>query len=70
MDETEALRALTEADRWIDRVAAQRAHLPEMAELATLETVLRSESKALGEAKGRQIPVRAAYEEADRKSVV
>ena len=69
MDETEALRALTEADRWIDRVAAQRAHLPETAELATLETVLRSESKALGEAKARQTPVRTAYEQAQREAL-
>ncbi len=69
MNETDALRALMEADRWIDRVAAQRDHLPEMAELATLESALRGESKALGEAKARQIPVRAAYEEAQRDAV-
>ena len=37
MSETDNLRALMEADRWIDRVTAQRNHLPEMAELVTVE---------------------------------
>ena len=36
MNETDNLRALMEADRWIDRVTAQRNHLPEMAELVTV----------------------------------
>jgi predicted nucleic acid-binding Zn-ribbon protein len=31
-----------EADRWIDRVRAQKTHLPELAELATLEAELRA----------------------------
>lgn len=69
MNETEALRALMEVDRWIDRVAAQREHLPEMAELATLETALRSESKALQEARARQTPVRTAYQGAQREAL-
>ena len=43
MSETEALRALMQADRWIDRVASQRNHLPEKTELATLEAELRAQ---------------------------
>ena len=31
-----------EADRWIERVRAQKTHLPELAELATLEAELRA----------------------------
>jgi predicted nucleic acid-binding Zn-ribbon protein len=60
--ETEALRQLMEADRWIDRVSAQRAHLPELAELATLEAELRRWSRELAQAKEVLAPVRASYE--------
>ncbi len=60
----DALRALTDADRWIERVSAQRDHLPEMAELATLETELRSLLSALQEAQRVAEPVRLAYEAA------
>jgi predicted nucleic acid-binding Zn-ribbon protein len=56
-----------EADRWIDRVNAQRTHLPEMAELAELEGVLRTLSKELNEVHATLSPVRAAYEEAQRE---
>ena len=56
-----------EADRWIDRVTSQRTHLPEMAELAALETELRAQSKALQEAQAALAPVRAAYEDAQRE---
>ena len=62
MSETDDLRALMEADRWIDRVNAQKTHLPEMAELAALEVELRGLSKALNEAQATLVPVRAAYE--------
>jgi hypothetical protein len=62
VDETEQLRALMEADRWIDRVSSQREHLAEMAELATLEVELRRFAKDLQEAKAAQTPVRDAYE--------
>lgn len=64
MSESEALRALMEADRWVDRVGSQRSHLPEMAELSTLEEELRALSKALQEARGAQAPVQQAYEDA------
>ena len=59
-----ALRALMEADRWIDRVRSQRSHLPEMIELATVEDELRGLLKALQEAQATQAPVRTAYEDA------
>ena len=64
MSETEALRELMQADRWIDRVLAQRSHLPEMAELVTVEDELRGLVKALQEAQAAQAPVRTAYEDA------
>ncbi len=57
-----------EADRWIDRVTAQRNHLPEMAELATVEEELRGLLKALNEAQAALTPVRSAYEDAQRES--
>ena len=68
MNETDDLRALMEADRWIDRVNAQRNHLPEMAELATVEEELRGLLKALNEAQAALTPVRTAYEDAQRES--
>lgn len=64
MSETEALRALMQADRWIDRVTSQRTHLPEKVELASLEEELRALVKALHEAQGELEPVRRAYEDA------
>ncbi len=57
-----------EADRWIDRVGSQRSHLPEMAELSTIEVELRSLLKALQEAQAAQAPVRTAYEDAQSEA--
>ncbi len=68
MDETAALRALMEADRWIDRVGAQRNHLVETAELDALEVELRAHSRDLNGAKSLQAPVRTRYEEAQRET--
>jgi predicted nucleic acid-binding Zn-ribbon protein len=68
VDETEELRALMQADRWIERVASQREHLPEMTELAALEGNLRSLSKALEEAKNALSPVRSSYEAVERET--
>ena len=62
MSETDDLRALMEADRWIDRVVAQRTHLPESVELTALEIELRGLVKQLNEAQATLTPVRAAYE--------
>jgi predicted nucleic acid-binding Zn-ribbon protein len=68
VNETDNLRALMEADRWIDRVTAQRNHLPEMAELLTVEEELRGLLKALNEARAVLAPVRTAYDDAQRES--
>ena len=61
MEQIDALRALNEADRWIERVIAQREHLPELQELATLEVELRSLLAALQEAQAAAQPVRDRY---------
>jgi len=67
VSETDDLRALMEADRWIDRVNAQKTHLPEMTELAALEVELRVQLKALNDAQAALAPVRSAYEETQRE---
>lgn len=67
MSETDDLRALMEADRWIDRVTGQKTHLPEMVELTALEGELRGLLKSLNEAQATLAPVRTAYEEAQRE---
>lgn len=64
MSDVDAVRALMEADRWIDRVTGQREHLPELAELATVESELRGLLGALTEAQAALAPVRTAYEDA------
>jgi len=56
-----------EADRWIDRVNAQKTHLPEIAELAALEVELRAQLKSLNDAQAALKPVRSAYEESQRE---
>lgn len=68
MSDVEALRALMEADRWIDRVRAQRERLPELAELAGVEDELRALVAALSAARATLAPVRTAYEDAQRES--
>jgi predicted nucleic acid-binding Zn-ribbon protein len=68
VSETDDLRALMEADRWIDRVRSQRSHLPEMVELATVEEELRALLKALNEAQAARAPVRTAYVDAQREA--
>lgn len=60
MTDLDALRALMEADRWIERVSAQRRHLPEAEELATVETELRGLASALRTAQDAAAPVRAS----------
>ena len=68
VSESEALRALMEADRWIDRVSSQRSHLPEISELADVEAEMRSLLKALQDAQAAQTPVRTAYEDASAEA--
>lgn len=53
-----------EADRWIDRVASQKTHLPEIAELKSVEEELRSLVAALQEVQAAETPLREAYEDA------
>jgi hypothetical protein len=59
VSEADALRALMEADRWIDRVRSQKTHLPEMTELTALEAELRGLLKDLRDAEGALAPVKA-----------
>ncbi len=61
MTDLESLRALMEADRWIERVAGQRRHLPESEELAGVEGELRVLAGDLRAAQETQAPVRAAH---------
>jgi predicted nucleic acid-binding Zn-ribbon protein len=68
VNETEELRALMEADRWIDRVSAQRSHLPESIDLEALEVQLRLFAKSLSDAKVVQAPVRSRYEQAQMEA--
>jgi hypothetical protein len=62
VSETDALRDLMEADRWLERITSQRNHLPEKTQLATLESELRTLLKGLQEAQGELDPVQHAYE--------
>jgi uncharacterized protein len=68
VNETEELRALMEADRWIDRVSAQRSHLPESIDLEALEVQLRLFAKSLSDSKALQAPVRSSYEQAQAEA--
>jgi uncharacterized protein len=68
VSDVEALRALMEADRWIDRVRHQRERLPESAELATVESQLRELVAALAQARAALTPVREAYDAAQAES--
>lgn len=68
VSDIEALRALMEADRWVDRVLAQRSHLPEISELNDTEVQLRALSRQLRESQDALAPVRGAYEVAQRES--
>jgi uncharacterized protein len=62
VSETDDVRTLMEADRWIDRVTSQKTHLPEQAELALLEGELRQLLKDLQEAEARLVPVKGEYD--------
>lgn len=68
MSETDDLRALMEADRWIERVSAQRTHLPESAELAALEGELRGLQKSLLEVQAVAEPLKRSYDEVAQES--
>jgi uncharacterized protein len=68
VSETDDVRALMEADRWIDRVTSQKTHLPELAELTSLEAELRQLLKDLHEAESLVAPVKSEYEGVARES--
>lgn len=68
MGDTDDLRALMEADRWIERVSAQRTHLPEIAELTTLEAELRGLLKDLRHSEEAVAPLRAAFDKQAEES--
>ena len=68
MSEADDVRALMEADRWIDRVTSQKTHLPEQAELSTLEGELRQLLKDLHDAESLLAPVNSEYESAAKES--
>ena len=63
MEHLAQLRALMDADRWIERVRSQREHLPEAAELASVEGELRELLAALHEAQASAEPLRRAFNE-------
>lgn len=58
-----------EADRWIERVSAQRTHLPESAELAALEAELRGLQRSLLEVQAVTEPLKRSYDEVARESL-
>jgi predicted nucleic acid-binding Zn-ribbon protein len=68
VSETDDLRALMEADRWIERVSAQRTHLPESEELAVLESELRGIQKSLLAVEAVVGPIKSSYDDAARES--
>jgi len=70
VSDAEALRALMEADRWIDRVRSQKTHLPEIAELTALEAELRSLLKDLHDAESSLAPLKTKFESVDSESAV
>jgi hypothetical protein len=69
VSDTDDLRALMDADRWIERVSSQRTHLPEIAELAALEAELRGLLKDLHDAEAAVTPLRVAFEKVAEESV-
>lgn len=68
MSESDDLRALMESDRWIERVRAQRSHLPEIAELTSLEDELRALARSLKAAEDIVAPLREQYEAVSAES--
>jgi predicted nucleic acid-binding Zn-ribbon protein len=68
VSETDEVRALMGADRWIDRVNSQKTHLPEQSELAALEVELRQLIKDLHESEARLVPVKGQYDKIARES--
>ena len=68
VSDLEALRALTQADRWIDRVGAQKNHLPESQDLVGVEAELRALAQQLRASDEALAPLRRASLEAAGES--
>ncbi len=68
MSEADALRALMEADRWIERVRSQKTHLPEIAELSAVEVELRGLLKDLHDAETSLAPLKTGFDAVDVES--
>jgi uncharacterized protein len=68
VSEADALRALMEADRWIDRVRSQKTHLPEIGELTSLEADLRGLLKDLHDAETALAPLKTNFDTVDAES--
>jgi len=68
VEHVETLQALLESDRWIERVRAQRDHLPEIAARTEVEATLRSLLAALQQAQEALTPVAAAYASATEEA--
>lgn len=68
MSDLEALRALMEADRWIERVSAQKSHLPELGVLTRVESELRNFAQQLRVCDDALAPLRAKSAEREGES--
>lgn len=64
MSELETLARLRDADRWLDRLKAQRDHLPELAELDEVEHQLRVLADRLRDVEADRRPTREAFQAA------
>lgn len=69
VSKAESLRALMEVDRWIERIRAQRSHLPELAELANLEAELRGLLGELRTAEADLAPLKSEHERVAEESL-
>lgn len=68
MTDADAVRELMTADRWIERVSAQRDRLPELAEFRDVETELRELARRVREIDESRTLIRALIEKADLES--
>lgn len=68
MSDSEAVRELMAADRWIERVSTQRDRLPELAEYRDLETQLRELAQQMRDIDGSRTLLQDMIEKADRES--
>ena len=62
MDSLEALNALVDADRWIERVRGQKLQLPELAELGALESEMKAVAVELSALNDAMIPLKRDLE--------